>query len=98
MVWRFNHKIRSMPAGKMLRIETLAPAVVRWSADDWRTVEDATTRDTGLGVHTVDLQVQKLSGGHRVEFTFHWPDADRWEGVNFVVRVDASGIDAPLSG
>jgi glucoamylase len=26
MVWRFNHKIRSMPVGKDLRVETLVPA------------------------------------------------------------------------
>ena len=31
MVWRFNHKIRSMPSGKILRIETMAPAVIHWS-------------------------------------------------------------------
>jgi glucoamylase len=95
MVWRFNHKIRSMPSGKLLRIETLAPAVVHWSADDWRTVQDATTRDTGLGVHTADLQVQRLSGGGRVDFTFHWLDAGRWEGVDFAVQIDALPSDAP---
>ena len=29
IAWRLNHKIRSMPAGKILRIETMAPAVIR---------------------------------------------------------------------
>jgi glucoamylase len=28
LVWRFNHKIRSLPAGKLLRIETLTSAVI----------------------------------------------------------------------
>src|SRR5512142_362079 len=37
VVWRFNHKIRSLPAGKILRVETLAPAVIHWSDDDWNT-------------------------------------------------------------
>jgi glucoamylase len=97
MIWRFNHKIRSMPPGKMLRIETLASAVVHWSADDWRTVQDATTHDTGLGIHTADLEVQRLSGGGRVDFTFHWPDAGRWEGVNFVVQIEAVPSSAPSS-
>ena len=45
LVWRFNHKIRTMPAGKLLRIETLAPAVIHWTADDWHTVQDVTTRE-----------------------------------------------------
>jgi glucoamylase len=87
MVWRFNHKIRSMPPGKILRIETLAPAVVHWSADDWKTVQDVTARDVGLGIHSADLVTQAISRGQEVKFTFYWPDADHWEGANFIVRV-----------
>ena len=96
-IWRFNHKIRSMAPGKILRIETLAAAVVHWSTDDWRTAQDVTTLDTGLGIHTADLEVQRLSGNDRVEFTFHWPDAGRWEGVNFVVQIEAVPSSAPSS-
>jgi glucoamylase len=87
MVWRFNHKIRSMPAGKILRIETLAPAVIHWSADDWKTVQDVTARDVGLGIHVADLTTQGLIDGRQVKFTFYWPGADHWEGADFVVRV-----------
>ena len=61
MVWRFNHKIRSMPAGKVLRIETLAPGVIHWSGDDWNTVRDVTTHDVGLGIHIADLTTQALA-------------------------------------
>jgi glucoamylase len=95
--WRFNHKIRSMPVRKTLRIETLAPALVHWSSDGWRTVQDATTRDTGLGIHTADLGTRTLSGGQRVDFTFHWRDADRWEGVDFSVGIDSAPSNAPSS-
>ena len=87
MVWRFNHKITSMHAGKLLRVETLAPAVIHWSADDWNTVEDIKTFDVGLGIHMADLLTQTLSEGKQIRFTFHWPDADRWEGTNFIVRL-----------
>jgi glucoamylase len=87
MVWRFNHKIRSMPAGKILRVETLAPAVIHWSADDWKTVQDVTARDVGLGIHVADLTTQGLPEGRQIKFTFYWPRADRWEGADFVVRV-----------
>jgi glucoamylase len=87
MVWRFNHKIRSMPAGKDLRVETLAPAMIHWSADDWKTIEDITSHDVGFGIHVVDLSTRTLPEGKRIKFTFHWRDADRWEGTNFVVRI-----------
>jgi glucoamylase len=87
MVWRFNHKIRWMPAGKKLRIETLVPAVIHWSADDWSTVEDIKTYDVGLGIHMADLFTQALPEGRQINFTFYWPDAHHWEGTNFTVRL-----------
>jgi glucoamylase len=31
LVWRFNHKLRSLPPGKILRIELMAPAVIHWT-------------------------------------------------------------------
>jgi glucoamylase len=88
IIWRFNHKVRVMPAGRTLRVETLAPAVVRWSVDAWRTVHDTRTRDTTLGVHVADLRTECLRIGDRVNLTFHWSDADRWEGADFVVCVE----------
>jgi glucoamylase len=82
-IWRFNQKCLSMQAGKVLRIETLAPARVHWSSDGWRSVQDSDTRDTGLGVHLCDLPTEHLSSGSRVTFTFYWPQAGRWEGKDF---------------
>jgi glucoamylase len=86
--WRFNNKVRAMPPGRTLRVETLAPALVHWSVDGWRAVHDIRTRDTTLGVHVVDLETQHLRIGDRVDLTFYWPEADRWEGTDFVVCVE----------
>ena len=70
------------------RVETLAVAVVHWSVDDWQTVQTTATRDTTLGVHLVDLPTTGLGLNDRVQFTFYWPGADRWEGVNFTIAVE----------
>ena len=88
IIWRFNNKVRAMPPGRTLRVETLAPAVVHWSVDGWRTVHDTPTRDTTLGVHVADLETLCLRIGDRVDLTFYWPEADRWEGIDFVVCVE----------
>jgi len=85
--WRFNNKLRAMPPGRILRVETRTAAIVHWSVDDWRTAQDTRTRDTTLGIHVADLPTLDLRIGERVEFTFNWPEVDRWEGVNFVVWV-----------
>jgi glucoamylase len=88
IIWRFNSKVRAMPANKTLRVETLAPGVVRWSVDGWRTVHDTATRDTTLGVHVSDLRTGDLCRGDRVHFTLYWPDVERWEGVDFLVCIE----------
>lgn len=84
--WRFNHKVRELARGRTLRVETLAPAIVHWSADGWGTTADVPTRDGGLGVHLVDLPTSALPAGATVLFTFRWADG-RWEGADFSVRV-----------
>jgi glucoamylase len=94
ITWRFNNKVRSMPPGTMLRVETRAPAVVHWSVDGWRTAHDTATRDTTLGIHVADLQTLDLPIGGRVDLTFNWPEADRWEGVDFVVQVTGDSRSA----
>ena len=86
--WRFNQKARLLPAGRVLRIESLAPAVVHWSADGWRTVQDTATEDTGIGIHKVDLPTRDSVRGTTVMFTFFWPEAERWEGTDFEVTVE----------
>jgi glucoamylase len=85
--WRFSQKARSFPRGKQLRVETLAPCRVHWSPDGWRTVHDQDSVETGLGVHVVDLPTAGLPAAAEVAFTFYWPQAGRWEGADFSIRV-----------
>jgi len=87
-IWRFNHKCRSMTAGRILRVETPGPAIVRWSADNWKTASDATMKDTGLGIHVADLPTGGLAHGTTISLTFLWSEADRWEGRNFDILTE----------
>jgi len=88
VLWRFNHKSRSIERGKTLRVELLAPATIHWGVDGWQQAEDVETRDTGLGVHVADLPTGKLAHGTQVRFTFRWREGSRWEGRDFSVSVD----------
>ena len=71
----------------MLRVEVGEPAVVRWSADGWKTSQDLTARDTGLGLFLADLPTKNLPIGTKVEFTFDWTSAGKWEGENYAVII-----------
>ena len=70
----------------------LGPAIVHWGTGGaagtvgWQDIKDTETVDTGLGVFVADLPTTELQSG-RVDFTFYWPEVDRWEGVDFRVAV-----------
>jgi glucoamylase len=97
LTWRFNHKLRSLPPGKILRVELMAPAVIRWTTDDWKTCQEIKTLDDGLGIHLADLPTQALSEDRQIKFTFYWPNADRWERKDFMVRITTWCREEPAS-
>lgn len=86
-VWCASNKLRSMDVGKTLRVSTRAPALVHWSFDDWRSVCDTRSIETGLGVWYTDLATRELPADAVVRFTLFWLDTERWEGTDFEVRV-----------
>ncbi|WP_027059462.1 glucan 1,4-alpha-glucosidase [Mesorhizobium loti] len=83
--WRFNNKIRLLPEGKTLRVELLAPAIVRWSADSWATAINAQTEENAFGIHLADLPTASLRKGNTLIFTFFWLATGDWENVDFSV-------------
>jgi len=86
--WRFNNKTRSVPRNKTLRIVLLLPGRVHWTIDNWTTAHDTDTRDTGLGIHVLDLPTASLPSGAEAVFTFFWPKENRWEGMDYRVVVE----------
>ncbi len=85
--WRFNNKTRAIPRGKTLRIILLSPALVHWSLDGWKISHDTETRDTGVGIHILDLPTASLPAGSQAGFTFYWAAENRWEGTDFTVTI-----------
>jgi glucoamylase len=86
-IWSPNNKLRTMPPGSTLRVQTFAPARVHFGIDGWQSVHDGDTCDTTLGVHFLDLPTAALRAGSRVDFTFYWQDEKRWDGTDFCVHV-----------
>jgi glucoamylase len=63
------------------------PARIHWGLDGWQNVTDACTRDTGLGLHALELQAASIGQGHAIDFTLQWLDDAKWAGENFRVQV-----------
>jgi len=86
--WRINNKARTVPRNQTLRLNLLSPAIVHWSTDDWKTAHDTETRDTGMGIHILNLPTASMPVGGKVVFTFYWPHQKRWEGTDYSVTVE----------
>jgi len=85
--WRFNNKCRQLPAGRIVRVELPSTASIHWSLDNWRTLHDTPTQDSGLGIHFADLATADLKADDAVVFTIHWTAEDRWEGTDYRLAV-----------
>ena len=85
-IWRFNWPCTNISSNKVLRIEVLAPAMVHWSLDNWKTQFDINTKDTQLGVYLADIDL-KDKNSDEIKFTFLWKEANKWENKDFVVKI-----------
>jgi glucoamylase len=86
VIWRVNHRRQCMPPGKILRILVNRPAVVGFALPAGSMLTRLETRDSGLGVHYVDLPTADLPRGATVRFRFE------------LARNRSTDQDRPLTG
>ena len=68
-----------------------APATVHWTTDGWASTGRQDTSPAAVGcLHFADLPTGGLPAGQEVEWTFFWPEGDRWEGENFRASIIAA--------
>jgi glucoamylase len=96
-----RRQIRTMTAGKSLRITSASRFRVIWSADNWQTSHVSDSTQIGYAGSFADLPTAPEQTGS-LSFTLFWPDNDgsvpagdgaspgsgRWEGRNFDVALE----------
>jgi glucoamylase len=90
--WRPDWRTPSVPVGRALRLDLPNEALVHWSTDGWRTRSDVRTRDTGIGIHTVDLPTNGLVPSQTIVFTWMTVASGEWVGQDHTVLVDGAGM------
>jgi glucoamylase len=88
-IWTITQQRGYLKAGKNLRLDLPAPAIVYWTADTGRSVslKQRKTTDSGLGVHYVLLNTSQLEPGRKIRFTFLWTRDRRREGQDYQITV-----------
>ena len=88
-IWCQHAPIGRIAPGVNLTIALPHPARIHWGVDGWQNVVDGYTRDTGLGLHALDIDAASIGSSRAVDFTFQWLDSEIWAGKNF--RIDLVG-------
>lgn len=88
-IWKLHSQPRAMLAEDTLRIQADASFQMRWTNDDWHTVEDTPSVSVDRALHYVDL-TPDVHGGRSLQFTFCWLDDNRWEKQNFTIDIQRS--------
>ncbi|HYJ63375.1 MAG TPA: glycoside hydrolase family 15 protein [Parafilimonas sp.] len=86
-VWRFEDQRKTISSKKTLRIEIMEDAIVHWTQDNWKTKYQTRTKDTGINIFVADISAQNKKAS-KIEFTFFWVKANRWENKNFAVVLE----------
>lgn len=85
-IWKPNRKISTMKGGCTLRLQVKESFRLRWSCDNWNTVEDTQSTPTSLEVEYVDIDTSNTPSSY-VRFTFFWTESDKWEGRDYEVAL-----------
>lgn len=85
-IWKPNRQVRAVKKGFTLRIQAPASFRLRWSRDEWHTIEDTVSSPTALGIEFVDIPIPIIQQAP-VRFTFFWTASGRWEGRDYAVTV-----------
>ena len=86
-VWTIGAPVNSMPVGKALLLLFDHPVTLHWGLDGWQRIRDDHSREVGLGLHGVRLNVNQLAGRSSVEFTWRWRDKRHWVDEDYRIEV-----------
>jgi glucoamylase len=86
-VWNFARQMKTMPKGATLLIPLASQFKLRWSLDNWATVNDTDSKATNVGIYFAEIPTTNAPALGPVSFTFYWVAAGNWEGVNYRVNL-----------
>ncbi len=85
-IWKRCRQVSTVRQGFLLRIQADSPFRLRWTRNEWESIQDSPSTSTVLGIHYVDIPDLPQPDG-RIRFTFFRTDEERWEGKDFEVAV-----------
>ncbi|MGH7867134.1 MAG: hypothetical protein ACREP9_05720 [Candidatus Dormibacteraceae bacterium] len=85
-VWTDAAPIAELPAGRSLVIEDERLYTLHFGMNEWQQVAARVAVPFGI-VYRVRLRRDELRG-RSLHFTRYYPEDDRWEGVDHLIRIE----------
>jgi glucoamylase len=86
-IWCLHAPIDKIEHGTALIIALPRAARIHWGVNGWQNITDNETADTGLGIHSFELDIAVLSQARRTDFAFQWLDTGEWAHDDFHVTI-----------
>jgi glucoamylase len=88
-IFKLTRPISAMGQGGTLRVVDPQPFELRWTTDDWATVNNCTSAITGAPGSFADVTPPADIAPGKLVFTMYWPQQNRWLGRNIEVNISA---------
>ena len=85
-IWNFKNQKKSISNKKIVRIEVMSEANIKWTDDNWQTSNTTPTKNTGLDIYVADI-ILKNEDSRALKFTFFWKETDQWENKDYLVKI-----------
>ena len=87
--WCEHAPVASVPQGVRLCLCMKAPGAVRTGIDAGPAGAEVATRDTGLGLHVVEIELREVRAGQVLRFDYRREEPQSWTGTVREIRVTA---------
>lgn len=95
-VWKPNRQVRWAAPRQTLRVQAPAPFRLRWTWNEWQSIQDTAAKSSGIGIYFVDIPVPEEQIPP-IRFTFFWTDGGRWEGKDYQVNIRRAYFEQRIS-
>jgi len=85
--WLQQAPISKLHTGMKLYIGLHQPSLVRWGINNWQSIRNISTWDSGIGLHIAEIDTSRLPAGESIEFTYRRNHDGVWAGGNFQVTM-----------
>jgi glucoamylase len=83
--WREAQPFDSLPACRALLLENPQPFRLHFGFDGWREVADRPSEPRAFSMHSVRFDWTDFTGHRVLDFTFYFPEQERWAGRDYHV-------------